>query len=48
METKQKEVVRSSFYLLDMQDVFEYGETTFGKKAAIYFFQEIKSIVKKL
>ena len=48
MEAKQKEVVRSSFYLYDIQDIFEYGEATFGEKAAIYFYQEIKSIVKSL
>ena len=48
MEAKQKEVVRSSFYLYDIQDIFEYGEATFGEKAAIYFYQEIKSIVKRL
>ena len=48
MEAKQKEVVRSSFYLYDIQDIFEYGEATFGEKASIYFYQEIKSIVKRL
>ena len=48
MEAKQKEVVRSSFYLYDIQDIFEYGEATFGEKAAIYFYHEIKSIVKRL
>ncbi len=48
MEAKQKEVVRSSFYLYDIQDIFEYGEATFGEKAAIYFYQEIKSIVQRL
>ena len=48
MEAKQKEVVRSSFYLYDIQDIFEYGEATFGEKAAIYFYQETKSIVKRL
>jgi plasmid stabilization system protein ParE len=48
MEAKQKEVVRSSFYLYDIQDIFEYGEATFGEKAVIYFYQEIKSIVQRL
>ena len=48
MEAKQKKVVRSSFYLYDIQDIFEYGEATFGEKAAIYFYQEIKSIVQRL
>ena len=42
MEIEQKEVVRSSFYLSDIQDVFEYGEAKFGEKAAIYFYEEIK------
>ena len=38
MEIKQKEVVRSTFYLADIQDIFEYGEATFGEKAALFFY----------
>ena len=48
MEIKQKEVVRSTFYLADIQDVFEYGEATFGEKAAIFFYEDIRSIVRSL
>ena len=48
MEIKQKEVVRSTFYLADIQDVFEYGEATFGEKAALFFYEDIRSIVRSL
>ena len=48
MEIKQKEVVRSTFYLADIQDIFEYGEATFGEKAALFFYEDIRSIVRSL
>lgn len=48
MEIKQKEVVRSTFYLADIQDIFEYGEVTFGEKAALFFYEDIRSIVRSL
>ena len=48
MEIKQKEVVRSTFYLADIQDIFEYGEVTFGEKAALFFYEDIRSIVGSL
>ncbi|MFD2908831.1 type II toxin-antitoxin system RelE/ParE family toxin [Flavobacterium ardleyense] len=48
MEIKQKEVVRSTFYLADIQDVFEYGEATFGEKAALFFYEDIRVMVLSL
>ena len=48
METKPKEVVRSVFYFFDVQDIFEYGETTFGTKLADSFYNEIKNMVSQL
>jgi plasmid stabilization system protein ParE len=48
METKPKEVVRSVFYFFDVQDIFEYGEATFGAKLADTFYNEIKNIVSQL
>ena len=48
MEIKQKEVVRSTFYLADIQYIFEYGEVTFGEKAALFFYEDLRSIVRSL
>ncbi len=48
MEIAKKEVVRSIFYLNDIQDIFEYGQITFGEKAALYFYDELKIIVRNL
>ena len=33
MEIGKKKEVRSDYYLNDIQDIFEYGELIFGKKA---------------
>ena len=41
METRKKEVVRSIFYLTDIKAIFEYGEASFGEKAALTFFGRI-------
>jgi len=41
MEAEKKEVVRSIFYLQDIQDIYEYGEATFGEKLADFFYFEI-------
>ncbi|TRX40360.1 type II toxin-antitoxin system RelE/ParE family toxin [Flavobacterium restrictum] len=41
MEITKKKVVKSVFYYKDIQDIFEYGEATFGEKAAISFFEEL-------
>ncbi len=41
MEITKKEVVRSSFYLKDIQDIYEYGETTFGERAALIFMMTL-------
>ncbi|TDP58784.1 hypothetical protein BC748_2023 [Flavobacterium dankookense] len=46
MEIAKKEVIRSIFYLKDIQDIFEYGETTFGERAALIFYDELKLIVR--
>ena len=48
MEIAKKEVVRSIFYLNDIQDIFEYGESTFGEKAAFYFYEDLKLMVRNL
>ena len=48
MEITKKEVVRSIFYLNDIQDIFEYGESTFGEKAAFYFYEDLKLKVRDL
>lgn len=45
MEVAKKEVVRSSFYLKDIQDVYEYGEATFGERAALIFYEDLKLFV---
>lgn len=48
MEVKQKEVVRSILYFTDIQNIFEYGEATFGEKAAMLFLEDLKIEVRKL
>lgn len=48
MEIAKKEVVRSIFYLNDIQDIFEYGESTFGEKTAFYFYEDLKLMVRNL
>jgi plasmid stabilization system protein ParE len=48
MEIGKKEVMRSKYYLLDVQDIFEYEEITFGENAAINFYEDLKLIVKNL
>ena len=48
MEIKSKKVVRSTFYLTDIQDTFEYGEATFGENAALYFYEDIKLTIRRL
>jgi plasmid stabilization system protein ParE len=41
MEITKKKVVKSIYYYKDIQDIFEYGEATFGEKAALSFFDEL-------
>ncbi len=48
MDIREKEVVRSEFYYTDIQDIFEYGEVTFGFKAAIYYIDDLKIMVRDL
>lgn len=48
MEIGKKEVIRSKYYLLDVQDIFEYGEITFCENAALNFYEDLKLIVKNL
>jgi toxin ParE1/3/4 len=48
METEQKKVVRSNFYLQDIVDIFEYGSATFGERAGLIFYQDLKMIVRGL
>ena len=48
MESGKKEVVKSEFYYRDIQDIYEYGEVTFGIRLADSFFDTILSDVEKL
>ena len=48
METEQKEVVRSTFYLQDIVDIFEYGSATFGERAGLIFYEDLKMTVRSL
>ena len=48
METTKKEVVRSILFYKDIQDIYEYGEATFGENAALFFYEELSFDVKKL
>lgn len=48
MEIEKKEVIRASFYLTDVQNIFEYGEITFGERAALSFYSELSLTVNEL
>lgn len=48
MESGKKEVVKSKFYYSDIQDLYEYGEATFGTRLADSFFDTILFDVEKL
>lgn len=48
MESREKEVVKSNFYYKDVQDIYEYGEATFGLRLADLFFESILNDVEKL
>ena len=47
MEITKKKVVKSVYYT-DIQDIFEYGEATFGERAALSFFDEILMVTRNL
>lgn len=48
MESREKEVVKSNFYYKDIQDIYEYGEATFGLRLADLFFESILNDVENL
>lgn len=48
MESQPKEVIKSTYYFFDIQDIYEYGEETFGEKAARYFYEDLQLRVKSL
>ncbi len=48
MEITKKKVVKSVYYYKDIQDIFEYGEATFGEKAALSFFEELLMVTHNL
>jgi plasmid stabilization system protein ParE len=48
MEITKKKVVKSVYYYKDIQDIFEYGEATFGEKAALSFFDELLMVTQNL
>ena len=45
MEVEPKKVTRSSYYFNDITDIYEYGEESFGEKAAIYFIQDLRNLI---
>ena len=48
MEITKKKVVKSVYYYKDIQAIFEYGEATFGEKAALSFFDELLTTTHRL
>lgn len=48
MEIAKKKVVKSVYYYEDIQRIFEYGEATFGEKAALSFFEELLQATHQL
>lgn len=48
MEGGKKKVVKSGFYYSDIQDIYEYGEATFGLRLADSFFDTILYDVENL
>lgn len=48
MEADFKEVARSEFFYLDIQQIYLYGKSTFGESAADFFFEEILRLVNEL
>ena len=48
MEITKKKVVKSVYYYEDIQAIFEYGEATFGEKAALSFFDELLIVASNL
>ena len=48
MESRKKEVVKSEIYYLDIRDIYEYGEATFGLRLADSFFDVILNDVENL
>ena len=49
MESRKKEVITSyPFDNIDLLDIYEYGEATFGEKLASSFINEIYYYIEKL
>lgn len=49
MEIAKKEVVTSKLFdTIDVLDIYEYGESTFGERLAVSFIDEIYSYIGKL
>ena len=48
MENRKKEVIGSTFYYDDLQDIYEYGEATFGTRLADSFFDLMISEAENL
>jgi hypothetical protein len=44
MATEQKEVVRSTFYFQDIVAIFENGSATFGERAGLVFYEDLKCL----
>lgn len=49
MESRKKEVITSNLFdTVDLLDIYEYGEATFGERLATHFIAEIYSILENL
>jgi toxin ParE1/3/4 len=48
METGKKKVKKSEFYFSDIQDIYEYGQITFGNRAADIFYEDLLFNVENL
>lgn len=48
MEKNSKEVARSSFLLVDIQEIYLYGKETFGERAANLFYEDILLLIRDL
>lgn len=46
--TKKKVVTSNPFDHIDLLDIYEYGEVTFGEKLASYFINDIYSSIERL
>lgn len=48
MEIAKKEVIKSTFYYTDIQNIWDYGFATFGERLADLFYENILNEVENL